>query len=96
LDSRVAFALLRSGPTKSLFQQKQHEDFEVDMHDDVQKIELLCNRSVRRLLWYVTGPDDPVNILDNSVSSSRLLMEGTDIVPGAPANPESGARVDGL
>lgn len=96
LEPKVSFALLRSGPTKSLFQQNLHQDFDVDPQKDVQRIELLCNQSVRRMLWFVTRPDDPLDIIINSVVSSRLLMEGTDVMPNAPANQESGDRVDGI
>lgn len=95
LEPKVAFNLLRVRPTKSLFQQNQQQDFDVDLSNDVQKIELLCNRNVRRLLWFVTGPDDPATILTNSIMSSRLLMEGTDIMPNAPGNVD-GDRVDGM
>jgi hypothetical protein len=96
VEPKAAFNLLRSGPTKSLFQRNQRQDFDVDMGNDVQRIELLCNRHVRRLLWFVTGPDDPATILTDSVVSSKILMDGADIMPNAPRNEESGDRVDGL
>lgn len=96
LEPKVAYQLLRSRPTKTLFQQNQRQEYTVDAEKDVQRIELLCNRHVRRILWFVTGPEDPANVLENSVISSKLLMEGVDIMPNAPKNEDSGDRVDGL
>ncbi|GAQ91697.1 Cyclin family protein [Klebsormidium nitens] len=95
LDPKVAFALIRSGPSKSLFQQNLHQDHAVDADLPVQRIELTCNKSVRRLLWLVTASDDPNQILPNSVLSSRLILEGYDLMSRGPVNQDTGERADG-
>lgn len=96
LDPRVVYSLIRAEPTKSLYQQNASQNSPVDTSASVQRIELTCNRSVRRLLWLVTGPDDPPSVLSSSVLSWRLMMEGTDIVSKGPGNNETGDRVDGM
>lgn len=95
LDPKVAFALIRSGPSRSLFQQNMHQDYPVDTSAPVQRIELTCNRPVRRLLWLVTASDDPNQVLPDSVLSSRLILEGHDLMSRAPINPDTGDRADG-
>jgi hypothetical protein len=94
LDPAVAFALIRSGPTKSIFQQNMHQEY-ISSDNPIQRIELVCNRNVRRLLWLVTAPDDPLSILRESVMSSRLIMEGHNLMDQAPLNQETGKRADG-
>ncbi|GAQ90580.1 cyclin [Klebsormidium nitens] len=94
LDPKVAFALIRSGPSKSLYQQNLHQDHAVDANSPVQRIELTCNKPVRRLLWLVTASDDPNEVIPNSVLSSRLILEGYDLMSRAPSNPDTGERVD--
>jgi hypothetical protein len=79
---------------RTLFQQHGAQVAAVDLQKPVQRLEIICNRSVRRILWTVTGPPPAEEIVSNSVSVSRLLFDGHNVAPTAPKNDANGLRTD--
>jgi hypothetical protein len=95
----VANELLRSEidlTKKQLFQQNFYQSETVDLELPIQRLEIICNRSVRRILWTVIGPMPGSSILTGAIVISRLIFDGHDVAATAPRDPNTGLSTDTL
>ncbi|GAQ91456.1 hypothetical protein KFL_007890040 [Klebsormidium nitens] len=94
----VSNELLRSEidlTKKQLFQQNFYQIETVDLELPIQRLEIICNRPVRRILWTVVGPMMPGSaIMTGAIAVSRLVFDGHDVAATAPKDPNTGLSTD--